>query len=326
MPFDFPAAFQASPFEIIFLSVFAAAVIIAVIVSVTRYSSRRRAMSDRARADHRRHVDEEVELLDAESRAVLERISWLARNDEERRILKEDPFNSGRKISRLARRALEEGMVELREAARLLHTLGIDARSLRRQPTAAQALSPGTQVSLSDGAGTVVRGEVRESTDAEIAITVHQATGELASEAPVEVVGFKSAYLTTFESRTMAASRETVTIEASERVRVAQRRQYNRVPVRLKVDILPKDPGKPEFRARTYEMSAGGASIRNSHRVLETGEHVDCIIRPDDRPVRVRARVSATSHRDRIAHLTFESLDATLKHRILRLLFSRRRG
>lgn len=326
MRFDFPAAFQASPFEIIFLSAFVLAVVITVVVSVARYSSRRRALADRARADHRRDVEEHVELLDAENKEVLDRISWLAQNEEERRMVREDPLASERTISRLARRALEEGVVELREVARLLHALGIDARSLRRRPSAAQALSPGTQVSLSDGAGTVIRGEVRESNDVEIVIAAHEATGKIAAETPVEVVGFASAYLTTFQSRTTMAEGETVAIEAPENVRVAQRRRYNRVPVRLKIDIIPKGSAKPEFRTRTYEMSAGGGSIRNRHRVLQAGERVDCILRPSDRPVGVHARVSATSHRDRIAHLTFESVDTELKHRILGLLFKRRRG
>jgi hypothetical protein len=303
----------------------AALVLTAVIVSAVRYRSHRRALTRQGRERHRERSPQ-IELLDEQNRAVLERISWLARNEKVRSALMEDPLNSGREIKRLAARALDEGMVELREAARLLHALGMDARSLRNRPSSREALSPGTEVSVSDGRGRVVRGKIRETDDVRILIDVLEAAGHIDADVPVEVVGHRSAYLTTFESRTISSSGDSFAIETPQRLRLAQRRRYNRVPVRLRVDVRPHDPQKTRFGTRTFEMSAGGASIRNRKRILEAGEKVDCILRPERNPVGIHAEVTATSDKDRIAHLSFESVDATLKHRILRLLFKRRRA
>lgn len=331
MRFDFPSAFQASPLEIIVISAFILGVLIAVVVSVSRYSTRRRALARHGHQRHRHEAETREALLDADSEAVLERISWLARSDDERSAVLEDPLNSSRIIRRLARRALDEGMVELREAARLLHSLGFDARALRRRPSPAEALVPGTHLSVSDGRGNVLRGEVLESDQAHILVEVDERAGRIESDTPVEVVGFRSAYLTTFHSRVIrapeetVAANETVALEPPSGMQVAQRRRYNRVPVRLPVEIRPRDPSKHVFDSRSYEMSALGASVRNARKTLEPGEAVDCVLLPTKSPIRVRATVSAVSHNGKIAHLSFEHVDASQKHRILQLLFRRRR-
>ena len=331
MRFDFPSAFQASPLEIIVISAFILGVLIAVVVSVSRYGTRRRALAQHGHQRHRDEAETREALLDAESRAVLERISWLARSDDERSAVLEDPLNSSRIIRRLARRALEEGMVELREAARLLHNLGFDARALRRRPSSDEALVPGTHLSVSDGRGNVVRGEVRESDQAHILVDVDEQAGRIEPDTPVEVVGFRSAYLTTFSSRVIQKTEETVAtggtmvLEPPSGMQVAQRRRYNRVPVRFRVEIRPRKPSKQVFGSRTYEMSALGASVRNARKTLEPGDAVDCVLLPTKRPIRVRATVSAVSHNGMIAHLSFEHVDASLKHKILQLLFRRRR-
>jgi c-di-GMP-binding flagellar brake protein YcgR len=176
-----------------------------------------------------------------------------------------------------------------------------------------------------------VRGEVRESDRGHILVDVDEQAGRIESDTPVEVVGFRSAYLTTFHSRVIEETAETVApggtvlLEPPSGMQVAQRRRYNRVPVRLRVEIRPRNPSRQVFGSRTYEMSALGASVRNVRKTLEPGDAVDCVLLPAKRPIRVRATVSALSHNGKIAHLSFEHIDASLKHRILQLLFRRRR-
>jgi hypothetical protein len=72
-------------------------------------------------------------------------------------------------------------------------------------------------------------------------------------------------------------------------------------------------------------MSAGGMSVRNPRKALEPGDTLECRLEGRDRQIPVVARVTGTSRRGAIAHLEFKTDDASTRHRILELLFTRTR-
>lgn len=323
MRFDFPRAFESSPFEIAFIVLFVVALVLAVIVAVTRYTAQQRSLRRHGRARGREEREEEDLVVDEQDREALERIAWLARGDDEAQELRDHPDEHPETLNRLTRRALRDGMVSFQEATQLFHHVGLEASALRGRPGSKQAVPVGARLSVADGPGNVVAGRVIDSTNDEMTIRVTASAGRLAAGEEVEAVGYSHAFLTAFESRVVARTNDSLTLQAVPRVRVAQRRRYNRVPVRVRIDVELRGASDDAFTTRTLEMSAGGASVRNRRRRLSPGDSLRCVIRLRTGPIAVRAEVRSTSRRGRIAHIDFQEMDPRTKHRILRMLFER---
>ncbi|WP_018527458.1 PilZ domain-containing protein [Alkalispirochaeta alkalica] len=323
---DISSGFQTSPIEVITFLVIIGIITVALIVTQllnrreARQRARRRAAAHKAPILRSRSAAPRP-TLPPKHQNVLDRLAWFLKNPNRITALLEDP----EKMLLLAKKGLQEGVVQEKEIRSLLRYLGVDPEQLFSRSLLTSTIPPGSEVSVSTADLSVASGVFVSNRRDGLLLRIDRGGQKFRTGLPLEIVCYSADGMHQFHSTLLRKKGKHLLVSHSRHVRHAQRRRYRRHEIEIPIRI-----GTPGFRGAPLEtvsvdMSIGGVAVRNPKKKLVLGALVECTLEAGSTPpLVVTGTVVRLSRRKTRAHISFSAMNDRTRHRLFRRLIQGR--
>jgi len=248
---------------------------------------------------------------------TLDHLSWFLKDPGKQEKLIDDDHL----LLRAARRGIREGIVQEAEVLRLLNKLEVNSEALTSGSKDSGVIPTGAEVSISDRNLNMAVGELLLSSEKGLQVRIEKGTRSFGQNTPVEVVCNSGDGMYRFHSAVLHTDGKQIALQHSRHVEHVQRRKYRRRSVELPVEIMIPGVSQKPLKTRTYDVSIGGAAIKNPRKKIRTGTRVDCTIDAGEAaPITVPGTALRTSKRGKIVHVSFGPVDEKTRHRLFRKL------
>jgi hypothetical protein len=328
----FYQGFAGSPFEITIVILFVLLFFGGLVYLATRRSRR----EERARKEHANALYEELkahhQMTPTEDDAIAQLSKHLNRPERKYVLLQSQAmFNAA------ATSALREGDVSEGTISALRVKLNYTDQPTNKPPHSTADLPNGAAVLVPKKEQRSVKARVMKPTETEFRLQTDQQRRPFAFGALVRVIyqnnigifGFTCA-VEGFEDGILSLTHD----EEPERI---QRRQHYRAELHLPVHVNyagaegakgRKNQGKQKpLESEFLDIGGGGASLTNPNKRFKAGDHIELSFHPyGHETMRVQASVIRTSDEDSVLHVEFEQIRESMRDRIYRMLFERRKA
>ncbi|WP_076489204.1 PilZ domain-containing protein [Alkalispirochaeta americana] len=323
---DISGGFQTSPTEVITFLVIVGTITISLIVTqiLNRREmakrAKRRASARSAPVLRSRSVRTQP-ILPPKNQSVLDRLAWFLKNPNRITIVMQDP----EKLVHLARKGLQEGVVQEKEVRDLFRYLRMDPEPLFSRSLLTSTISPGSEVSVSTVDLSVATGVFVSNRQEGLLLRIDRGGNRFRTGTPLEIVCYSADGMHQFHSTLLRKKGKHLLVSHSRHVRHAQRRRHRRHEIEIPIRL-----GFPGFRSAPLEtvsldMSIGGAAVRNPKKRLVLGALVECTLDMGSAPPLVlTGTVVRLSRRKTRAHISFSAMNDKTRHRLFRRLIQGR--
>jgi hypothetical protein len=321
---DISSGFQTSTTETyIFLGLLGVFFIALFFYQLYRQHANRRAAEERKKnppkpilPTHSRPRRDLINLSTREQR-TLDHLAWFLKDPGKPEKLIDDDHL----IVRAARKGIREGIVTEAEVLRLLNKLEVNSEALTAGGKNSASIPTGAEVSISDRNLNMAVGELLLSGDEGMQVRIEKGNRVFAIKTPVEVVCNSQDGMYRFHSAVLRSDGKQILLQHSRYVEHVQRRKYRRREVELPVEVMIPGISSKPLKTKTFDISIGGAAIKNPRKKIGTGTRVDCTVDSDGAaPITVPGTALRTSRRGKIVHVSFGPVDEKTRHRLFRKL------
>lgn len=263
------------------------------------------------------HPRRDLISLSSREQRTLDHLSWFLKDPTKQEKLMDDDHL----LLKAARRGIKEGIVHEAEVLRLLNKLEVNSEALNIGSANSASIPTNSEVSISDRNLNMAVGELLLSGEKGLQVRLDKGNRAFAYNTPVEVVCNGPEGMYRFHSSVLQNDGKQILLQHSRHVEHVQRRKYRRRMVELPTEIMVPGVSQKAIRTKTFDISIGGAAVKNPRKKIGIGTRVDCTIDADGAtPITVPGTALRTSKRGKIVHVSFGPVDEKTRHRLFRKL------
>ncbi len=310
------SAYQASPFELIVVTLFVVGLVSGLIaywvIRSRRETEQRDNLSNNLFEEKARELD-----LQPTHRDLLTFMARYLRDPSQIHQLVTDPvaFNSAAAKVRENREANAQTIAALRVK------LGFHARKDASAPRSSAEIREGSIV-------LVARNKYKKPFKARVlpqrpdsfAVQVLQDGARLPAGAGVDIFFQSPAGVFTFHTLVLAEEGRTARLQHSEELKQYQKRRYYRRKIEIPVRLYPFD-SEATLLSKTRDIGGGGASLLNPDGHFKPGDDVEIRFETDGSEIKVTGSVVRVSDSGRTIHVNYEHIRDPLRDRIYNAIF-----
>ena len=310
------SAYQASPVELIIVTIFVVGLVSGLIAYAVIRS--RRETEQRENLSSNLYEEKAKELdLQPSHRELISFMARYLRDPSQIHQLVTDPvaFNSA------AAKVRENNEANAQTIAALRVKLGFHARN--------DASAPRSSTEIREGAVVLIaRNKYKKPFKARVlpqrpdsfAVRILQEGARLPSGAGVDVFLQSPAGVFTFHTLVLAEEGRTARLQHSEELKQYQKRRYYRRRIEVPVHLYPFDADK-ELLSKTRDIGGGGASLLNPDGYFKSGDDIEVRFQTDAGTIKVTGSVVRVSDGGRTIHVNYEHIRDPLRDRIYNAIF-----
>ncbi len=220
---------------------------------------------------------------------------------------------------------IRRGQADKAELKKLRDKLGF--LDLRKDiiPASTSDISPGMPLMIRPKGAPAIRGKISGSTPEALLVNMREKlssmlTGIPATGIPVTVYFQNRAGFFSFVSTVNTQDEQTLALRHSETIKRYQRRRDSRKRMRLPIFVRLDRSDKKPLESTLVDLSAGGARLRNPLKMFKALDRLWLSFASDVNSFSVAAHVVWTSKNGEMIHVQFESVNDSLRQRIVDLL------
>jgi len=215
---------------------------------------------------------------------------------------------------------IRRGQADEPELKKLRDKLGF--LDLRKDiiPASTADIAPGMPLLIRPKGAPAIRGEISGSTPEALLINARQKTASVLKSVPVTVYFQNRAGFFSFVSTVETKDEHTLALRHSETIKRYQRRRDSRKRMRLPIFVRLDRSDKKPMESTLVDLSAGGARLSNPLKMFKAPDRIWLSFASDVNSFSVAAHVVWTSKNGETIHVQFESVNDSLRQRIVDLL------
>ncbi len=315
----FAGGFEGSLTYLIIFIVLVILIILFLIFTYTMVKGREERRLSAAIAERNRKIFA-AHMLDSDELDFIDELSRYLNDPRKKYTLLTDP----RTFATAVQKARSDGGQDERAVASLQKKLGIDARSYVRTLQSTVDIRPGIPVVLEIGDAGRIPGTVRKQTGEGVLVSLKSGTGSVSQGMPVVLYCHDERGVFVFHSSISKVDGDTLVITHSKEVRHAQRRAYFRGKVVMPVVVESETDKSGAMSTKTIDLGGGGASMINPGGVFSVGDDVRLSFTKDESlTAPLHGEIVRTSKGGRVAHVRFGHMSASVRDRIIRMVYDR---
>jgi len=311
---DQQRAFEVIDFVVIFSLLLAVAMLVLYVLLSRRTRTMRREL-ERSSAEIYYFLLPTL-ALDADDHRLIKRMAaFLPFPQQKHRIMV-----NAQVFDRCARRLIATEEVEPGVLNSLRGKLGFPADIEDFMPLSSRDLVAEVPVLVVQEGRPAVRGRVISVGEACVEIQTEDNAAAIRTDGAVVVYFQNRAGFFTFETSIESIEQQLLRLAHSQHIKRYQRRRYSRKNVKLPVFVRPYQSGAKSLKSIMFDLSGGGASVRNPSGRLQVDQQVELSFAPGVEKFHVLGQIVRTSNAGALIHIEFQALDSTARDRMIRAI------